>query len=186
MATTLTPMNPAVRYREEGRRLLATMYIKGIASPNIPFAAGQFLRKDTSNRLVPCVTSVAALPTSGGIQYVAQSDAAVGASGTDTVSATVEVIRNDMIFEGNTYSTNTAGGTTIADTDIGTQCGIFVSAISPTGSIVSVDIYNKTDFAVEITDVGYVFDPAAFNSTDIYAKCRFRVLQTAIDCAEAG
>jgi hypothetical protein len=186
MATTRIQSNPAVIYRDETKRLYRTGYIVGVAAPAIAYGASQFLRKNTSNQLVACVTSAASTATSGGIQYVAQQNAPVTGSGVNTIQDTVEVIRAEMVFEGDAVSG------TLADTDIGTQCGINVAnsttlfpANGSQGSVVTIDKGN-TNAHVEIVDVGYVFDPASYNASDINPRVRFRVLGAAIDAAEAA
>ena len=168
---TLTAMNPQV---VSGPIMATTtLRIKGI-NTNAPWDAGQFLYMDTSGRLLACVTSAASVATSGGIKYYSLKRAAIGASGTDTVEAQVGIVTADQEFEGNEYST------TAVITDIGTQCGINVSAASTTGSTVTVDISN-TYLHLEVTNVGVQFDPAQYTAADTLAKLRFKVLPIAIN-----
>jgi hypothetical protein len=181
MATAIIPMNPACVTRIDGNDLYTEpMYILGIAGPNIAYGAGQFLRRNTSNQLVACATSAASTATSGGIQFQSQQAAKLGASGTNTVTDVVMRIESSMRFLGNVIA-----GQTLADTDCGTQCGISVTAASNVGSVVTLD-KNNANVCVEITGVGYVFDPSQYNSTDTGAVCYFKVLSAAIDAAPAA
>jgi len=165
-------MNPRLVLSDAPMQTRHNILIKGIDT-NMPWAAGQFLYVDTSGRALAQITSAASVATSGGIKYFALDNTAIGASGTDTVTADVGVITSDMIFEG--HKTSTTATTAL----IGTQSGINVTSASTTGSIVTVDA-SATYPHVEITDVGYNFDPAAYDSADTCPVIRFKVLDIAL------
>jgi hypothetical protein len=168
----LTAMNPAMV--SDGIMATVDLLVKGVAT-NIPWAAGQFLFVDTSGLAKACVTSAATVATSGGIKYYALTSQALGAAGTDTVVAEVGIITDDMEWEGNELDGDLAQG------DIGLQTGINVTAASTTGSIVTVDESLTSYPHIEITNIGHLFDPAQYASTDTVAKVRFKVLPIALN-----
>ena len=176
MAATLTAMNPML----VAGGVMATINLntKGIAT-NCPWDAGQFLRIDSSGRLIAIVTNAAAYATSGGLQYYSLSRSPMIASGTDTVAQEVGILTGEQEWEGNAVSS------TLAITDIGTQCMLNVSALSTTGSLVTVD-KTTTYPHIVITNVGYNFDPAQYASDDIDAEVRFKVLVAAIQAPRAA
>jgi hypothetical protein len=179
--------------------------IKGIATYP-PFVAGQFLRIDTSGRVVACVSSAAAPATSGGIQGYAITNAAIGASGTDTVlttdsgilpaampgntsaqvnygfpTASIRFIHPDDLFAGVLYN-----AATWSDAYIGLQCQINVTAASAAGSIVTIDP-TTTYPHVQIVDAYYKrFLGSDYASDDLGAVVLFKVLTTAIQAPQAA
>jgi hypothetical protein len=173
---TLVSMNP----RLVSGPVMATvdLYIDGIDTYPA-WAAGQFLRVTDSGLLWACISTAASVASNGGIQYYALSKPAIGAAGTDTVKATVGVITPDMEFEGNELDT------TAAITDIGKFCGINVTSPSATGSKCTVDISN-TNAVIVLTNIGYLFDPAQYTSSDTLAKLRFKVMTTAINAVRVA
>jgi hypothetical protein len=205
MATTLTAVNPwVVSLSPLGMLPDPNNPIKGI-NTNMPFAAGQFLRIDTSGRLIACLSSPAAYGTSGGIHAYALTSSAIGAAGTDTVlvtetgispaampgnssamvnygaaSPSVRLIHPDDLFAGHLYNSGTW-----SDAYIGLQCMINVTALSTTGSIVTVDV-TTTYPHIQIVDAGYKRWPEKYASDDVNAVVLFKVLTAAIQAPQAA
>lgn len=132
--------------------------------------AGQFLFDDTSGLLK--VADDNADAGTGGIKYVALSDQADPTN--STTYAEVGIITRDHEFEGNELNGQVTAGT------IGGHY-----AIDLTTNVVTIDVDDGSNPAVEITDVGFIYNPALYDATDTLAKLKFRILTTVLEAARA-
>ena len=87
-------------------------------------------------------------------------------------SEEVAVIRlsNDIIFEGNELDG------TITSANVGKQYGIDV-----TSNLVTVDVGDTTNKAIEITDVASRYEPSRNDAADVKALCRFKFINSVIE-----
>ena len=165
MATTLNAENPRVVAGPPLEKN-SSMYIKTGQSWN----AGQFLYVDTAGLLNACASDADA--GTGGIKYIAMDT--VTDPGNDTTTADVGVLTRDHILEGNELDG------TVARTNLGNYY-----ALNVTSNVCTVDVGDTGNDAFEIVDLGYIYDAAQYNSTDVKGKVRFKILTTVLEAAPA-
>ena len=129
---------------------------------------GQFLFVDTAGALKECASNADA--ATGGVKYLALNDQAD--PGDTTSTAEVAVITRDLLFEGNELDA------AVTRAMIGQQ-----AALDVTSNLVSVDISDTGNDAVEIVDLGWVYEPNMNKSTDVKGRLSFRVMTTNIEAA---
>lgn len=144
---------------------------KLIAKNGVAFAAGEFLRVDTSGYLVAVTTDV--FTNTGGAQYYALADQAD--PGNTTTYAEVGVITEDMVWEGNELDG------TVSAANIGQEYGLDVSS-----NVTTVDTAEVTNLAVTIVDVGPNWDPSSYIAADVKGKVRFKINADIIAAARAA
>lgn len=128
---------------------------------------GQFLRIDANGYLKPVATDGTQ------ITHYALSDQADPVS--TTTYAEVGVVTAEQEYEANLLSQR--GPATI----VGGKYALNVAS-----NIVTVDLTDPTNVAVQITDVGQLFSPAEYDATDTKQRVRFKVLTTVIEAARAA
>ena len=143
----------------------ATLIIKNGQS----WKAGEFLNVD-SYGLNVCLTDDDA--STGGIKYLALEDQDDPVATTTT--AEVGVIDEDHVFEGNELDGQ------LTALNIGANYAINVAS-----NVVTVDVGDTTNPAVQVTDIGQIFNPALYNATDTKQKVRFKILTTCLQAAPA-
>lgn len=153
---TLTPKNP--RIVKSGSQPVKE-YLPATGSQT--WSAGEFATE--SSGLVTLVASDAV-----DVKYYlpeAQSTAT-------TASEEVAVIRitNDIIFEGNELDG------TITSANVGKQYGIDV-----TSNLVTIDVGDTTNKAIEITDVASRYEPSRNDAADVKALARFKFINSVIE-----
>ena len=79
-----------------------------------------------------------------------------------------------MIFEGNELDG------TVSQANKGQQY-----AINVTANVVTVDVSDTGNDAVEITQVGPDWNPAQYTTADTYAKIRFKIAPACLQAAAA-
>ena len=87
--------------------------------------------------------------------------------GNATTYAEVGVITNDIVFEGNELDATTAVATW--------KGGCY--GIDVTSNIVCVDAGETSAIAVEVVDVGFLYEPIKNAVTETYPRVKFKVLQ---------
>lgn len=132
--------------------------------------AGQLLYDNTSGLLRACATDADA--ATGGIKYVALDDQTD--PGNSTTYAEVGIINRKHEFEANELDGQVTAGT------IGYHAGVDV-----TDNILTIDVDDTTNPAVEVTDVGFIYNPGRYDATDTLAKLKFRILTTVLEAARA-
>lgn len=163
---TLNAENPKV-YAGPVMEIDDSHYIKNGQSWN----AGQFLYVDTSGYLVACASDADA--GTGGIKYLALEDA-TDPGAPDTTLASVGIITRDHEFIGNELDG------AVTDNNKGQQYGIDV-----TSNVVTVDVADTANPAVQITRLGSEIKPSKYVAADIKAKVLFKVLTTVIEAVTA-
>jgi len=131
---------------------------------------GQWLFTDGDDLLKACASD--ADSGTGGIKYVALTDQTN--PGNSTTETTVGIITADMIFE-----VNELDGT-VAATDVGTHIGIDV-----TSNVVTADLGDTGNDALEIVDLMVNLNPAKYSLADVKAKILVKVLPEALEAAQA-
>lgn len=134
------------------------------------WSAGQFLYVDTSGLLNACASD--ADSGTGGIKYYALTDQAD--PGNSTTYAEVGVIHADHVFE-----INELDGT-LAAANLGQFYGIDV-----TSNVVTVDVGDTTNDALEIVELAADYNPVQNSTADIKARCRVKVIPAALNAAAA-
>tara|TARA_R110002167_G_scaffold153010_4_gene347134 strand:+ start:572 stop:1069 length:498 start_codon:yes stop_codon:yes gene_type:complete len=132
---------------------------------------GQWLFTNTSDLLKACASDADA--GTGGIKFVALTDQTD--PGDSTTLAEVGVITSDMI-----WGMNELNGT-VALTDVGAQFNINV-----TSNVVTVDVDDVTDIAVEITDLGATLNPIKYVVADVKAKVYAKVIPAVLEAAQVA
>ena len=130
----------------------------------------QFLYENTSGLLVACASDADA--GTGGIKYMAVSDQTD--PGNSTTRTKVAVLTADHVF-----SFNELDGT-LAVANIGQRYGIDV-----TSNVVTVDVGDTSNPAIEITELAVDYDPANNDPADVKARCRGRIITTVLEAAPA-
>ena len=141
--------------------------VQRYAAKSTAWGAGQFLRINTSGELV----AVSNGATTGGISYQAITDRA---SGDAAGLVWVIKISPDMIFEMNL----TSGTATTAL--IGQKKGVDVS-----GTTITVDP-SASEEAVTIQNLGYIVNPAVYDSSDTLAVVYVKIQTDIIDADPAA
>lgn len=131
---------------------------------------GQWLFTDTDDLLKACASDADA--GTGGIKYVALTDQAD--PGNSTTETTVGVITADMIFVMNELDG------TVAAADVGTHI-----AIDVTSNVVTADLGDTGNDALEIVDLMVNLNPAKYVLADVKAKILVKVLPAALEAAQA-
>lgn len=165
MATTLNAENPRVVAGPPLEKDSSKYILNGQS-----WNAGQLLYCDTSGRLRPCASDADA--GTGGIKYIGLDT--VTNPGNTTTTADVGVLTRDHILEGNELDG------TLTRANIGQYY-----ALSVVTGLCTLDADDTGNDAFEVVDLGYIFDEAQYNSTDIKAKVRFKILTTVLEAAPA-
>lgn len=131
---------------------------------------GQWLFTDTNDLLKTCASD--ADSGTGGIKYVALTDQTD--PGNSTTETTVGIITDDMIF-----LMNELDGT-VAAADVGTHIAIDVTA-----NVVTADLGDTSNDALEIMDIMVNLNPAKYVLADVKAKILVKVLPEALEAAQA-
>lgn len=161
---TLTPVNPELFQSDLPMETAKKRILNGQS-----WKQGQWLFTDTSDLLKACASD--ADSGTGGIKYVALTDQTD--PGNSTTETEVGVITQDMI-----WAINELDGT-VALTDVGLQCGIDV-----TSNVVTADIGDETNLAVEVTGRMQDINPAKYGN-DTKAKILVKVIPAALEAVQA-
>jgi len=162
---TLIVTNPELFYSDRSMATTKKFILNGQS-----WNKGQWLFTDGSDLLKACASD--ADSGTGGIKYVALSDQAD--PGNSTTEAEVGIITSDM-----EWKMNELDGA-VAATDEGASFGIDVSS-----NVVTVDIGDTTNLAVQIVERMSDISPAKYNSADVKAKVVCKVLPAALEAAQA-
>ena len=162
---TLIASNPELFKSDNPMETIKKLILSGQS-----WKQGQWLFTDTSDLLKACASNAAA--GTGGIKYVALSDRAD--PGNSTTQTEVGVITADMI-----WLMNDLDGAVVA-ADIGTHVAIDVTA-----NVVTADLDDTGNDALEIVDIMANLNPAQYNVVDTLAKILCKVLPAALEAAQA-
>jgi len=168
MATTLTVANPAMV--EPHDVVMATTNEHAVLNGQ-SWKKGQFLFLDANARLKACASDADA--STGGIKFLAlnnQDDP--GANDTDYPE--VGIITDEMVFE-----INELDGT-VATANIGVAYGIDV-----TSNVVTIDVGDTSNPALQIVSLGFNRNPVLYKSDDIKAKVYAKVIPAVVNAANA-
>ena len=161
---TLISVNPELIYSDNSMETTKKRILNGQT-----WNKGQWLFTDTSDLLKACASD--ADGGTGGIKFVALTDQTD--PGNSTTLAEVGVITSDMI-----WGMNELDGT-VALTDVGAQF-----AVDVTSNVVTVDIGDTTNIAVEITDLGATLNPIKYVVADVKAKVYAKVIAAALTAVQ--
>ncbi len=160
---TLTPVNPELIQSDNPMETTTKKILNGQS-----WKTGQWLFTNTSDLLKTCASD--ADSGTGGIKYIALADQ--DDPGDSTTEVEVGIITQDMVF-----LINELDGT-VADTDVGGQY-----AIDVTSNVVTVDIDDTTNIAVEMLEREANLSPAKYGD-DTKAKVRVKVIPAALEAVQ--
>jgi hypothetical protein len=163
---TLTATNPVV-VQSDAPMATTKLYIKNGES----WKAGQFLNVDASGLINVCATDDDA-STGGGIKYYALTDQ--DDPGDSTTLAEVGIITADMVFEMNELD----GTVSLANKDQ-------FYALSVASNVCTVDVGDTGNDALQIVELGYLKNPALYDSTDTLAKVWCKVIPAVLNADPA-
>jgi hypothetical protein len=161
---TLTSVNPRV----VAGPVMETQKI--LVDNGTSWKAGQFLFVNTTGELDTCATD--ADSGTGGIKFYGLTDQAN--PGADGTYATVGVIHPDHVFE-----INELDGT-LSAANVRQVYGIDV-----TSNVVTVDVGDTTNPALEIIELAADYNPLQNSTADVKARCRVKVIPAALNAAAA-
>lgn len=153
---TLTPVNPIIKKTGSQPNKI---YLPAAASKT--WKAGEFATV-ASGLISPVATNAV------DIKYYLLEDQDTSTSSGDLVACVL--LDNDMVFEGFELDG------TLSTANLGTQYGIDV-----TSNVVTVDVGDTSNKAVQILELASVYEPERNDSADVKAKCRFKFIQAAIE-----
>lgn len=163
---TLTATNPVV-VQSDAPMATTKLYILNGQS----WKAGQFLNVDANGLINACATDDDA-STGGGIKYYALTDQAD--PGNSTTLAEVGVITADMVFEMNELD----GTVSLANKDQ-------FYALSVASNVCTVDVGDTGNDALQIVELGYLKNPALYDSADVKAKVWCKVIPAVLNADPA-
>ncbi len=130
-------------------------------SAAVTWKAGQLL-KTASGNVTPCVTGDTE------IKYIALSDQ-------DVAPSAGTLVKVGVLKAGTELEINELDGT-LAAANVGENYGINVAS-----NIVTLDVADTTNLAVKITQLAADYNSEKYDSTDVQARCRVRILSSVLD-----